>query len=167
MHYFYEKHCSRWGLWGSKYLSEKFFEKLASPEIRDQIILFTANRKNENNPLAMSLCVTNGEMLWGRYWGSEREINNLHFELCYYSPIEWALKNGIKKFDPGAGGAHKQRRGFLAKSTASLHRWYNPKMDEIIRAWLPKVNKLMLEEIKSTNNDVPFKAQKPKLTLME
>ena len=50
----------------------------------------------------------------GRYWGSQEEISNLHFELCYYQPIEWAIKNSIHFFDPGAGGKHKRRRGFFA-----------------------------------------------------
>ena len=82
--------------------------------------------------MAMSLFIRNEDMLWGRYWGSKEEIDCLHFELCYYSPINWALEHGIKQFDPGAGGLHKRRRGFLAKENASMHRWYNKEMDKII-----------------------------------
>ena len=55
-----------------------------------------------------------------------------------------------------AGGKHKQRRGFLAKSRTSLHRWYEPRLNEIIRAWLPKVNILMKEELDATNAELPF-----------
>ena len=112
----------------------------------------------------MSLCVKNKNMLWGRYWGSEKNIDNLHFEACYYSPIEWAIDNSIKFFDPGAGGRHKKRRGFIAKPNASLHRWYNLRMDSLIREWLPKANKLMLDQINATNNEVPFKIDDPKLS---
>ena len=167
MHHFYEQHCNRWGIWGSKYLTEEFFIELASSQLRDQVVIFSANKENSSEPLAMSLCITNGEILWGRYWGSYEEIRNLHFELCYYSPIEWAINNGIKHFDPGAGGNHKRRRGFVAQPNTSLHRWYDPRMDKIIRSWLPKVNQLMLEEIKLTNDEVPFKIDKPKLSKIE
>ena len=89
----------------------------------------------------------------------------LHFEVCYYAPIEWAIGHGINSFDPGAGGSHKRRRGFVARPHASLHRWYQPQMDSLIRAWLPKVNGLMLEEIEAINAELPFKADAPALGL--
>jgi len=164
MHYYYQLHCSRWGIWGSKYLTESFFIKLASIELKDNIILFEAKEDETNNTIGMSLCVKNENMLWGRYWGSEKNIDCLHFEACYYSPIEWAIKNEIKYFDPGAGGSHKKRRGFHAKPNTSLLRWYNLPMDSLIREWLPKANKLMLNQIKATNNEVPFKYEEPKLS---
>ena len=104
----------------------------------------------------MSFCLSNSEMLWGRYWGSKEVIENLHFELCYYSPISWAIKQGIKKFDPGSGGKHKLRRGFKAIPCFSMHRWYNKSMEVIMNSYLPKINKLMLEEINASNNEAPF-----------
>ena len=70
----------------------------------------------------------------------------------------------IKYFDPGAGGSHKKRRGFIAKPNASLHRWYNLPMESLIREWLPKANKLMLDQINATNNELPFKFEEPKLS---
>ncbi len=164
MHYYYQLHCSRWGIWGSKYLTESFFLELESMEINENIVLFEAKEEELGNTIGMSLCVKNEDMLWGRYWGSNKNIDFLHFEACYYSPIEWAIKNQIKYFDPGAGGSHKKRRGFIAKPNASLHRWYNPQMDSLIREWLPKANKLMLNQINATNNEVPFKFEEPKLS---
>ena len=164
MHRFYEQHCARWGPWGSKYLEEGFFEALAQRH-RDQLVLFSAHRGDPRDPVGMSMCVQDGNQLWGRYWGSDEEIDCLHFEVCYYSPIEWALQQGINSFDPGAGGSHKRRRGFVARPHASLHRWYQPQMDQLIRTWLPKVNGLMLEEIDSINAELPFKAEPPALAL--
>tara|TARA_Y100001968_G_scaffold266413_1_gene255914 strand:+ start:14693 stop:15877 length:1185 start_codon:yes stop_codon:yes gene_type:complete len=161
MHCFYKQHCERWGIWGSKYLSESFFEKLSSKEHRDKVVLFKANKENNPKTTAMSLCITNGSTLWGRYWGSKEDIDYLHFELCYYSPIEWALSKGIKSFDPGSGGNHKLRRGFLAEPHSSLHRWYEPTINQIIREWLPKANDLTLREIDSINNGLPLKIKKP------
>ncbi len=167
MYELYEKHCSKWGVWGSKYLSKKFFETIFSSLDQNQMVFFNANRGDTNKPVAMSFCITNGDILWGRYWGSHEEIDCLHFENCYYSPIDWAINKGIKFFDPGAGGSHKRRRGFLAKPNTSLHRWYNPTMDHLIRNWLTKVNKLMIHEIKAENNEVPYKVDLPPLSIPE
>ena len=114
MHNFYEQHCSRWGVWGSKYLTSTFFEKIV--DNKKNLLLFSASKNDSNDIFAMSMCVKNKNNLWGRYWGSQEEISNLHFELCYYQPIEWAIKNSIHLFDPGAGGKHKRRRVFLQKA---------------------------------------------------
>ena len=164
MYRFYEQHCAQWGPWGSKYLEPEFFASLAD-QYRDNIVLFSAHRGDPRDPVAMSLCVRDSSRLWGRYWGTHEQIDCLHFEVCYYAPIEWALQQGIDSFDPGAGGSHKRRRGFVAQPHASLHRWYEPQMDALIRAWLPKVNGLMLEEIDAINAELPFKAESPTLTL--
>ena len=155
MHDFYKNHCSKWGIWGSKYLTPSFFENLLQK--KENIIIFSAFKESSNNSLAMSMCVKNKDNLWGRYWGCLEEIENLHFELCYYQPIEWAIKNKIKYFDPGAGGTHKRRRGFFAKQTKSLHKWFNPNMETIIGDWLKETNRQKIDEIKFENQTVPFK----------
>ena len=165
MYDFYEQHCGRWGPWGSKYLHDEFFARLSDKYYQDQVVLFSAHRGNPYNPIAMSLCIQDTNSLWGRYWGSYEEISCLHFEVCYYAPIAWALKCGISCFDPGAGGTHKRRRGFTVYANASLHRWYDSRMDSLIRAWLEKVNPLMLEEIEAINAELPFRQETPSLTL--
>ena len=162
MHGFYEQHCARWGPWGSKYLTEAFFDH-ASAELRQHLVLFSAHRGDPELPVAMSLCVHSDQQLWGRYWGSDEEIDHLHFEVCYYAPIEWAISRGIQQFDPGAGGSHKRRRGFLARPHASLHRWYHPRFDEIVRRWLPEANAEQLEQIEAINAELPFTAKPPAL----
>ena len=164
MHRFYQQHCARWGPWGSKYLEEGFFEALAAVH-RDQVVLFSAHRGDPRDPVAMSMCVRDDHHLWGRYWGSKEEIDCLHFDVCYYAPIQWAIEQGLDHFDPGAGGSHKRRRGFVALPNASLHRWYHPRMSGLIRSWLPKVNELMEQEIEAINADLPFKAEQPTLAL--
>jgi len=155
MHNFYEQHCSRWGVWGSKYLTSTFFEKIV--DNKKNLLLFSASKNDSNDIFAMSMCVKNKNNLWGRYWGSQEEISNLHFELCYYQPIEWAIKNSIHLFDPGAGGEHKRRRGFFAKSTISLHKWFDKNMENIIYPWLNEVNKQTEMEIDFENKSIPFK----------
>ncbi len=165
MYNFYSDHCARWGVWGSKYLTDIFFESLCQKDNKKKIVLFNAHRIDPEDPLAMSLCIKNNNMLWGRYWGSKEEIKNLHFETCYYSPIAWALENRINYFDPGAGGNHKRRRGFIAKQNVSLHRWYNRTMNNLIRSWLPQANKMMIDKIEATNNDLPFKIKQEPIRL--
>ena len=155
MHDFYEQHCSRWGVWGSKYLTPTFFEKIL--DNKKNLLLFSASKHDSNEIFAMSMCVKNQNNLWGRYWGSQEEISNLHFELCYYQPIEWAIKNSIHLFDPGAGGKHKRRRGFFAKSTISLHKWFDKSMENIIIPWINEVNRKTEREIQFENNSIPFK----------
>ncbi len=155
MHGFYEQHCSKWGVWGSKYLTPTFFEKIL--DNKKNLLLFSASKNDSNDIFAMSMCVKNKKNLWGRYWGSQEEISNLHFELCYYQPIEWAIKNSIHLFDPGAGGKHKRRRGFFAKSTISLHKWFDKNMENIIYPWLNEVNKQTKMEIDIENKSIPFK----------
>jgi predicted N-acyltransferase len=157
MHDFYAQHCGRWGIWGSKYLHADFFST-AAEQLCDNLVLFSAHRGDPLFPEAMAFCVHNGQQLWGRYWGSDVEIQNLHFEVCYYAPLEWAIERGLKSFDPGAGGSHKKRRGFLAKPRLSAHRWFEPRFAAILNDWLPGANAQMREEIKAINADLPFAA---------
>lgn len=165
MHGFYDQHCARWGPWGSKYLESSFFDALVDPELSAHVVLFSAHRGDPHDPVAMSLCLQDQQHLWGRYWGTREEIDCLHFEVCYYAPIAWALERGLQRFDPGAGGSHKRRRGFVARPLASLHRWYDDQMDGLIRAWLPRANGLLLEEIEAINAELPFRAETPALGL--
>ena len=155
MHFFYEQHCLRWGVWGSKYLTDEFFQNCLNT--KENLLIFGAYDNSSNDAIAMSMCIQNDEKLWGRYWGSSKEINNLHFELCYYQPIEWAIKHKIKSFDPGAGGQHKRRRGFYAKETSSMHRWFDKNMENIIVEWLNRTNPEIKNSINFENESIPFK----------
>jgi predicted N-acyltransferase len=160
VHRFYASHCSRWGPWGSKYLSEGFFTE-APLELRRHLVLFSAHEAGADplHPVAMSLCVRGEDALWGRYWGSDLDLENLHFEVCYYAPIAWAIERGIRRFDPGAGGRHKQRRGFAAEPRLSLHRWSDPRFDGLLRQWLPEANRELEAEIVAINAELPLTGQ--------
>jgi uncharacterized protein len=109
--------------------------------------------------VGMSFCLTKGENLYGRYWGSVQEIDCLHFEACYYAPIQWAIANQIRIFDPGAGGRHKKRRGFPATANFSLHRYYHPRLSQILRSYITQINDQEQQEIDLINQDLPFKAE--------
>ena len=77
--------------------------------------------ENEGDPVAGALFFCDGESLFGRYWGTKLFLDCMHFELCYYLPIEWAIQNGIKRFEAGAQGDHKLKRGFLPNPCYSAH----------------------------------------------
>ena len=112
---FYSSTCDKF-YWGSKYLTRQFFEQLY-PNYAHRVLLVAAyHQQDDKNPVGMSFCVRKGDNLYGRYWGCFEEFNCLHFETCYYKPIEWAIAKGIKMFDPGAGGRHKTPKGFSCNS---------------------------------------------------
>lgn len=152
---FYSNTCDKF-YWGSKYLTRQFFEQLY-PNYSDRVLLVVAYREqDEKNPVGMSFCLHKGNNLYGRYWGAYEEYDCLHFEACYYKPIEWAIANGIQMYDPGAGGRHKKRRGFPATENYSLHRFYNRRMGQILRNYIGEVNHMELQEIKAINHNLPF-----------
>ncbi|MEE9495232.1 MAG: GNAT family N-acetyltransferase [Desulfobacterales bacterium] len=153
---FYERTNDKFGPWGCKYLKDSFFGGLAE-SYRHRLVFVAAFEKgNSDSPQGLSLLVTKGDQLFGRYWGCSKEINNLHFNACYYSPIEWAIANGIKRFDPGAGGYHKIRRGFTAAGNYSLHRFFDQRLDQIMKAHIEEINRLEQEHIDELNLEVPF-----------
>jgi predicted N-acyltransferase len=152
---FYSSTCDKfWG--GSKYLTRKFFAQL-HPNYSDRIVLVTATTESDpHKPVGMSFCIRKDENLYGRYWGCLAEFDCLHFEACYYQPIEWGITQGIKMFDPGAGGSHKRRRGFPATPNYSLHRFYNQRMSQILHNYIDEINQGEAEEIAAINQDLPY-----------
>jgi hypothetical protein len=157
MYIYYADTCDKFGWWGSKYLTPEFFTQL-NPSYRDRVMFVTAYSKdNDLTPMGMSFCIAKGDRLYGRYWGSRQEIDCLHFDACYYTPIEWAISQGIKIFDPGAGGRHKKRRGFPARPNYSLHRFYHPRFGQILGEYLREANELEREEIATINAELPMK----------
>jgi hypothetical protein len=157
MYAYYADTCDKFGWWGSKYLTPQFFHQL-DPDYRDRIMFVTAHRSGDDQtPVGMSFCITKGDRLYGRYWGSRQEIDCLHFDACYYTPIEWAIARGIQVFDPGAGGRQKKRRGFPARAKYSLHRFYQPRFSQILREYIQEVNQLESQEIEAINQNLPMK----------
>jgi predicted N-acyltransferase len=157
MYDFYSDTCDKFGWWGSKYLTRQFFEQLHQ-DFRQRLVLFAAmDPQQETTPIAMSFCLSKGDRLYGRYWGSQQEIDCLHFDACYYTPIAWAIDQGMQMFDPGAGGRHKQRRGFPATPNYSLHRFYPPRLRQLLDTHIDPINRMEQEEINTINQDLPFK----------
>ena len=156
MYDFYADTCDKFGWWGSKYLTRNFFEQLC-PDYRHRVVLFAAYSEAVEAPVGMSFCLYKGDRFYGRYWGCGEEYNHLHFNACYYRPIEWAVDHGIKTFDPGAGGRHKKRRGFPAKPNHSLHRFYANRLQKILVDYIDEINRAEQQEIEAINTDLPLK----------
>jgi hypothetical protein len=163
MHRFYNDTCEKF-MWGSKYLTAQFFRQLYPKYAHRTLFVAAFAEGQERQPVGMSFCLTKGDQLYGRYWGSDRDIDCLHFDACYYTPIEWAIANGIQRFDPGAGGRHKKRRGFPATPNYSLHRFYHQRFDQVFQHYIGDINAAEQEAIEQINQDLPLKLKPHSVT---
>jgi predicted N-acyltransferase len=98
-------------------LTIAFFSRLG--ELGDTVQLALA--RNGDEIVAMALFLHSDNVLYGRYWGATIDVPGLHFELCYYRGIEYAIAHKLQRFEPGAQGEHKLARGFLPATTHSRH----------------------------------------------
>ncbi len=153
---FYERTNDKFGPWGCKYLKQSFFDGLADDYCHRLLLVAAFKKTNPDSPAGLSLLVHKRDLLFGRYWGCSNEINHLHFNACYYSPIEWGIANGIKQFDPGMGGYHKIRRGFTAVGNYSLHRFFDDRLTYIMNSHIEKINQLEQDQIDALNGELPF-----------
>ena len=99
-------------------LTETFFQYLRR-EFGNAVQLALARQGDDI--VAMALMLRSASTLYGRYWGADVDLPDLHFELCYYQGIEYAIAQGLQRFEPGAQGEHKLARGFLPAHTHSRH----------------------------------------------
>jgi predicted N-acyltransferase len=104
--------------WGSAYLTRKFFSMLGERS-GERVVLMYA--EHNGKPVAGALNLAGSEVLFGRNWGCIGDWSFLHFELCYYQAIDWAIAHGLKRVEAGAQGRHKIQRGYLPKPTYSAH----------------------------------------------
>jgi predicted N-acyltransferase len=119
--------------WGRQYLNEALFDRMRS-HFRKRLVFIVARQEGE--PIAGTFNVTKGDALYGRYWGTTARIRYLHFNVCYYAAVEYCIENGIKRFEPGAGGEYKQLRGFDAQPTLSAHFLRDPRLAAAIERFL-------------------------------
>ena len=116
--------------WGGAYLTKDFFY-LINLHMKNNILLVIAKKNNEI--IAGALNFIGQNTLYGRNWGSKLNIPFLHFELCYYQAIEYAIENNIQIVEAGAQGHHKIQRGYVATSTYSSHYIQNSSFDKAVR----------------------------------
>ena len=130
--------------WGQPYMKKGFFEALKESLAPLTRVFFAY--KNEKI-VASSLCFERGKHLYGRYWGATNDIDSLHFELCYHQPIEYCIQHGLTKFEAGAQGEHKLKRGLLATSVYSWHWLEHPGLHH-------GVGEFLQDEIEATQRNI-------------
>lgn len=124
---YYARTNDKFGPWAARFLPARFFT-LAPRYLASRALFSAAFAPGADGPIALALLFEGGSRLWGRYWGSAADIPGLHFQSCYYAPIEYAIGARLSSFDPGMGGDHKARRGFRATMATSLHRVFDRRL---------------------------------------
>lgn len=119
--------------WGRLYLNEAFFTLLRE-RFRPRLCFVMALRGG--TPIAGAFNVQKDDVLYGRYWGADSFVKHLHFAVCYYAGIEHCLRNGLARFEPGAGGSYKQVRGFDAQPTRSAHCFTDARLHDAVARYL-------------------------------
>jgi uncharacterized protein len=130
---FYRTTCARYG--SHRYLTPEFFHRAAEGLGHRAVVAWA---HDGDAPVAASLNFEKGGHLYGRYWGCREDRDFLHFELCYYQLIERAIARGMRRFEAGAQGAHKLRRGLEPSAVHSLHWIRHPGLAQAVADFLPR-----------------------------
>ena len=144
--------------WSFQYLNFSFFQKILESSLLENILLIIAKDK-QNKYVACTLNFIGNKKLYGRYWGCIEEFPYLHFELCYYQSIEYAIKNNINVIEAGAQGEHKISRGYLPTITYSNHWVGNDKMSKAINDFLKQESIIINKNFNYLNKISPFKSK--------
>ncbi len=140
--------------WGSAYLTRRFFS-LLSERLGRKVVLMVA--ENQGTPVAGALNLAGADALYGRNWGCRGEWPFLHFELCYYRAIEWAIEHGLSRVEAGAQGRHKIQRGYLPRLTYSAHWIANPALRRAVADFLKHETPMIRAEIEALAEQSPFR----------
>jgi hypothetical protein len=150
---FYQDTGSR--KWGRPYLTREFFD-LVGERMGEQVLLFLACR--DSRPIAGALNFVGPDTLYGRYWGCTEEVPFLHFELCYYQAIEWAIEHGLSSVQAGAQGEHKVGRGYEPVITKSAHFIPNRSFRDAVAEFLDSERAAIATEVEWLRRDLPYRS---------
>lgn len=140
--------------WGTPYLTRDFFDQVQA-HMRDDVLLMLCQR--EGRWVAGALNFIGRETLFGRYWGCVEDHPFLHFELCYYQAIAYAIDHGLKQVEAGAQGEHKLARGYLPFATHSLHWIADAGFRNAVEQFLDQERAAVDEDIDILTSYGPFK----------
>ena len=140
--------------WGRPYLTRSFFSAVGAA-MGDRILLMLALRHGE--PVAGALNFIGSDCLYGRYWGSSEDIPFLHFELCYYQAIDWAIAHGLARVEAGAQGAHKLARGYRPVATVSAHYITDPGFRRAVADFVASEGEMVAADIEAQDMATPFR----------
>jgi len=145
-------------VWGRQYLNRAFFELLAQ-RFRHRLCFVVARQGGVL--IAGTANILKDGALYGRYWGALRNLRHLHFNVCYYAAIEWAIAHGIARFEPGAGGDYKYLRGFEARPTYSMHFLAEPRLAAAVARFLDQERAQAASVIEQLGAASPLKGLGP------
>lgn len=140
--------------WGGAYLTPEFFPLLGE-RLGSNIVLMIAERNGR--PIAGALNLRSHDALYGRNWGSTEDVPFLHFELCYYQAIDYAIVHGMKRVEAGAQGEHKIQRGYLPKPTYSAHWIKHSGLRRAVAEFLRAERQDMTEAMATLTEESPYK----------
>ena len=149
---FYQDTGSR--KWGTPYLTRAFFDAVQAT-MRDDALLVLAFEGDR--PVAGALNFIGRDTLYGRYWGCVADYPCLHFELCYYQAIDWAIAHGLSRVEAGAQGEHKLARGYLPSAVHSLHWIADPGFAKAVARYLDQERRAVGEEMEILTAYGPFR----------
>jgi predicted N-acyltransferase len=140
--------------WGRPYLNRRAFS-LIGAAAGERCLLMIARRGEK--PIAGSLHMIGGDCLYGRYWGAVEHHPCLHFELCYYQAIEYAIQHKIARVEAGAQGEHKLARGYLPTATYSAHYISDPSLRRAIADYLERERAYVDAALEELGEYAPFR----------
>ena len=149
---FYIDTCQKRG--SGPYLTQAFFEQIRKTHAQ-RVLAVLAYRAGK--PIAGTFNFERGGHLYGRYWGCSEEHASLHFECCYYRLIEHAITRGLRRFEAGAQGTHKLRRGLMPALVHSAHLISHPGLRQAIAADLVREREAVRAEMAELSMHGPFK----------
>ncbi len=140
--------------WGRPYLTRDFFSMIGQ-SMGDRVLLMLALRGGR--PVAGALNFIGGDCLYGRYWGASEDIPFLHFELCYYQAIDWAIAHGLARVEAGAQGSHKLARGYRPVATVSAHFIPNAGFRDAVGDFVARESEMVAADIEALDMATPFR----------
>jgi predicted N-acyltransferase len=145
------------------YLSRAFFEHMQR-NMPHHWVLFVAQR--EGRPIASSLVAVQGlgtanAVAYGRYWGALERVDCLHFEACYYQPLNWCMTHNVQRFEGGAQGEHKMARALMPVTTYSAHWLAHPAFADAVERYLERESAGVNHYLDHLAERSPFKRQEP------
>jgi predicted N-acyltransferase len=140
--------------WGGAYLTRKFFSLLGE-RLGDKVVLMMA--WNGTRPVAGALNIAGADTLYGRNWGCIGDWPFLHFELCYYRAIDWAIEHGFKRVEAGAQGRHKIQRGYQPQPIYSAHWIDHVGLRRAVERFLEEERTQVVAEMAELAEQSPFR----------
>ena len=141
--------------WSYDYLTKDFFLNLKSYLNRNLVIIVAVE---QSSIISVALNFISKNTLYGRYWGTKKELPFLHFEVCYYKAVETAIKLKLDKVEAGAQGPHKIKRGYIPRLTYSAHILFNEELHKIFSKYNKLEQKNIIDDINVIKEQYsPFK----------